>query len=252
MKKIVSIALVLVMALSLVALTSCGNTTTARLGLGVWHTAGATTDFEAADGETDAKNGATTAAYTACVMTVDADGTILACKFDAFDAKLEYNGAGEGAVENLTSKYDLGNDYNMKLYGGAALEWYEQADKLATLLVGKNDAGLMALVTDTGYGNTEVTTAGCTIAITDFIKAAKAAYDNALLATEFEGGEVALTVTSTKAITNATADANGTASVTTVFTATCGTKQATASYTSSVSFTAAGVAGSDSVTIAKN
>ncbi len=254
MKKIVSVALILVMTFTLVALTACGGKETdTRLGLGVVYTASATTDFEAGDGEdVNDKNGTTTAAYTVCALTIDKDGKITACKFDAFDATLEYNGAGEGIVSNLTGKYALGNDYGMKAWGGATLEWFEQADKLASVLVGKTGADIKGLVLDTGYGSSDVITAGCTITISDFIEAAEAAYTAAEAATAIEGEGVTLTVTSTKNIVNATADANGTATVTTVFEAACGNEKATASYTATTGFTAAGVAANETVTVTKN
>lgn len=261
MKKIVSIALVLIMALSLVALTACGGeetTATTRFGLGIVTAEGAASDFEAADPtdeDSKDKKGSASATYTACVITLDADGKITSAKFDAFEGKVEYDGTGVGTVSNLTSKYALGEAYGMKAYAGSTLEWFEQADAFAAKLVGKTEseiASLMSIEGETaGKGTADLIAAGCTIYVSDFVKAAQAAYANAKTATAIEGGAIAITVTSTKEITNATADANGTAVITTVIEGTCGTAKTTVTYTATAGFTAAGVAGGEKITIAQ-
>jgi len=265
MKKIVSIALVLVMAFTLIALTACGGgetttenpntTTTTRFGLGVIYSEGTATDFEAADPEDEGSKdtkGAASATYTACVLTIDQDGKITAAKFDAFEGKVEYDGTGAATVSNLTSKYALGEDYGMKAYAGSALEWFEQADAFASKLIGKTESEIAGLMAADYKGSADVVAAGCTIYVSDFVAAAQAAYAVAKTATAIEGEGVAVTVTSTKEITNATADANGTAVITTVIEGTCGTNKTTATYTATAGFTATGAAAGEKITVTKN
>lgn len=261
MKKIVSIALVLVMALTLVALTACGGeetTATTRFGLGVITNEGKATDFKAAEeeGKTDTK-GAALATYTACILTIDENGKITAAKFDAFEGKVEYDGTGVGTVENLTSKYALGDAYGMKTYAGSTHEWYEQADAFASKLVGKTEGEIASLMATTGdnagKGTDDVIAAGCTVYVSDFVKAAQAAYTVAKAATAVDGTVAlgTLTITSTKTITNATAEANGTGVITTVIEGVCGTSKTTVTYTATAGFTAAGVAGGETITVAE-
>ena len=58
---------------------------------------------------------------------------------------------------------------------GEVKEWYAQADAFDAALIGKDAAGVAKLVTDNGYGNKDLQTAGCTIAISDMAKAAEKA-----------------------------------------------------------------------------
>lgn len=144
----------------------------------------------------------------------------------------------------------------MVAYGGAKAEWYAQADAFASKLIGKTESEIASLMSTTGEtagkGTADVIAAGCTIYVSDFVKAAQAAYAVAKTATEIEGEGVAVTITSTKEVTNATADANGTAVITTVIEGTCGTTKTTATYTATAGFTATGAAAGEKITVAKN
>ena len=60
----------------------------------------------------------------------------------------------------------------MKAYGGAAKEWYEQADAFEALCIGKTADEITALMGEDNYGNADVKAAGCTILVNGFVKAA--------------------------------------------------------------------------------
>ncbi|MBQ7365537.1 MAG: hypothetical protein IJW46_08060, partial [Clostridia bacterium] len=197
MKKFIAVALLVATLCTLLTLTSCGNEY--RLGLGVQYSATAPTDAE------EDKAGATTAAYTVCAMTIDKKGKIASCSFDSFDAKLEYSASGAyTALKSLKTKREQGSDYGMVAYGGSKLEWFEQADALAKTLVGKSKAEIAGLVTADGKGSDEVITAGCTITVSDFIKAAEKAYAAAEKATAGSESSITLSVKSTQSGANAT------------------------------------------------
>ena len=51
-------------------------------------------------------------------------------------------------------------------------EWYVQADAFAKQLVGKTASEINGLQAADGHGNDAVISAGCTIYVTDFVKAA--------------------------------------------------------------------------------
>jgi hypothetical protein len=69
------------------------------------------------------------------------------------------------------SKYgqDLNNDGQVK-------EWFEQAKVFDDALVSLDKAGVTALAVSTGYGVKSLQTAGCTINISDMVKAAVKAF----------------------------------------------------------------------------
>ena len=67
----------------------------------------------------------------------------------------------------------------MKTYGGALKEWYEEADVFGALAVGKTIEEVKAMVAENGKGNEEVIRAGCTISVSDFVKAIEKAVQSA-------------------------------------------------------------------------
>ena len=60
----------------------------------------------------------------------------------------------------------------MVAWGGAAKEWFEQADAFAALCVGKTATEIAALAAADNYGTDDVKNAGCTILVNGFVKAA--------------------------------------------------------------------------------
>ena len=73
----------------------------------------------------------------------------------------------------VLSKKEQGTSYGMVAYGGAAKEWFEQAAAFDAACIGKTKAEIASLLASDGYhGVDELMTAGCTIGVTGFIKAA--------------------------------------------------------------------------------
>ncbi len=107
---------------------------------------------------------------------VNADKKVVATAIDtvAFTVAFDAKGVTTDEAKTITTKRELGDNYGMKAYGGAKKEWYEQIDALATLCVGKTADEITALLAEDGKGVADVQSAGCTIAITDVVKAVAA------------------------------------------------------------------------------
>ena len=71
----------------------------------------------------------------------------------------------------VLSKRQKGDNYGMSRTG--KLEWYAQADAFETVCLGKTADEVIALMVEGGKGSEAVTTAGCTIGIEGFVKAAE-------------------------------------------------------------------------------
>ena len=191
MKKLICVLLSILMILSVAAFVGCdkanetettaGETTagetneqtTVKLGLGVYTATPSVTDA------TDEKDGQGNVAITAAVITVDANGKVVACELDTADLTVKYTAEGKAVASNgFKTKYEQGADYNMVAYGGAAKEWFEQADAFESFVVGKTLAEIKAAVAEGDKGNSDVVAAGCTIKINDFVGAIEKAFAN--------------------------------------------------------------------------
>lgn len=196
MKKLLCVILSVLMISTLTVLASCGEeaTTTAattaatteattattpdvptpagtlKFGVGVSITASATDAAEE-------KNGTGEVDSTVAVITVDADGKVVACKIDVAQIKASYTSEGE-AVEtaDFRTKGEKGNDYGMSRTGKQ--EWYVQAAAFEGVVAGKTLNEIKALVAEGGKGTEAVTTAGCTIGVEEFVKAIEKAFAN--------------------------------------------------------------------------
>lgn len=184
MKKVVAIVLVAMMVL---ALAACGNTdepavtTTAyKTGLGV----SASMSGSDVDGEDDGK---TQADVTVCEATFDGDGKIVAVSFDVIQCKATFNKGVATVAENILTKRELGDDYNMVKYSNptAVGEWYEQAAAFEAYCVGKTAEEVAGMALGTNSADHEGTPAveelksTCTMVVTDFQDALSKAYANA-------------------------------------------------------------------------
>ncbi len=203
MKRNLSAFLCILMILSVLSFTACGDTAdttaagttadtavdttadtetkaenekpaTVKLGFGIHATASATD-------ATEDKDGSGKATITAAIVTVDANGKIVAANFDTAEATVAYTADGKAvAKDDFKTKYEFGDGYNMVTYGGAKLEWYKQADAFKTVVAGKTLDEVKALVVaENNKGTDEVVNAGCTIMIHEFVAAIEEAYNNA-------------------------------------------------------------------------
>lgn len=221
MKKMMALTLALVMAV-LMLFVGCGDATTDPAGDTDPTTAPAddaaalkfgSAVYVAAPSATDAtedKEGAGTLDVTAAAVTVDADGKIVACALDTASNTVKFTADGKAvANDEFKTKYELGADYNMVAYGGAVKEWFEQADAFESVVVGKTLDEVKALVAAEGKGNDDVISAGCTIAITDFVGAVEKAYNAAAESDVTAADTVKVTFATEQTVADATEDKDG-------------------------------------------
>ena len=214
MKKLICVLLSVLMLLSAVSLVSCGKEATLKFGLGVY-----TAPASATSAEEDV-NGKGTVAITAAAITVDADGKVVACDLDTADIAVAFTSEGKGiANDGFKTKAEQGKNYNMVTYGGAAKEWYEQADAFETLVAGKTLDEIKALVAAENKGTEEVVNAGCTIMIHEFVKAIEIAFDNLADSNATASHKVKLGANTEQSMKDAAEDANGYSQVETTFVA---------------------------------
>ena len=214
MKKIISLVLVMTMMLGALAFVGCNSAKTLKLGLGVY------TSVSATDA-TEEKAGQGQATVTIAAVLVDDAGKIVKAVIDCADNKVGYTADGKATVvESFQTKYEAGAAYNMVAYGGAAKEWFEQADAFCSVIVGKTAAEVKALVAEDNKGKQDVINAGCTIYVAEFVKAVENAMSNAVASEATANDALKLGVTTTQTPADATEEKDGTSKVaTTVFAA---------------------------------
>ena len=207
MKKLLSIALVALMLLA--TLAGCGaKAEELKFGMGISASYGESTS---ADGATDGKG---EVVATVAAVLVDANGKIVKCEIDCTDNTVAYTSAGVAVAGEFMTKYELGDNYYMAAYGadlngdGKVLEWYAQADAFESVCAGKTLDEVKALLVN-GYGTEEVATAGCTIAIADFVYAVEKAVANATDSAATADATLSIGVVTAQDVVDATADAAG-------------------------------------------
>ncbi|MBE6584583.1 MAG: hypothetical protein E7649_06390 [Ruminococcaceae bacterium] len=227
MKKILCLALSIILALSVLALVSCNtgsndntddeNKTpdqveTLKMGLGVHVSTTATN----ADGD---KNGQGNAVITVATVTVDKDGKIVACAIDVADNTVKYTYDGKAiSEESFKTKYEMGSSYGMVQYAGSAKEWFEQADAFCTLVKGKTVDEVKALVVNGDKGNDDVIAAGCTITVNEFVLAIEKACKNAAESNATSANTLKLGIYTEQTASDADGDKKGTNEIeTTIF-----------------------------------
>ena len=214
MKKLISISLSVLMVLSVLAFVGCDGKKdeSVKLGMGIYTNVSKATS---ADGET---NGQGQVVMTVAAVTLNAAGKIVACQLDTADITVAYTGEGKAiANESFKTKYELGKDYNMVAYGQAAKEWFEQADAFEGVVAGKTIDEVKALVAGENKGTDEVINAGCTIMISDFVKAIEKAVANAVATTATTANTLKLGVFTQQTTKDAAEDANGSSKLETTF-----------------------------------
>lgn len=206
MKKIISLALSILMLFGVISLAGCGKAETLKLGLGVTSYAEKVTN---ADADT---NGTAKTVTTVSAVLLDKDDKIVKCVIDAADNTLEFTSNGKfTAATEFKTKYEAGKDYGMVAYGGAKKEWFEQVDAFTSLVVGKTIDEVKALVATNNKGTEDVINAGCTIIISDFVKAIEKAVKAATNSNATADSKLQLGIVSAQgANKDATEEAEGT------------------------------------------
>ena len=174
MKKILAIALCLIMVLSVVA---CGTKEADyKLGLGV---VVSTASSKEGNAQVDA---------TIATVVTDAEGKIVLCRIDVAQNKMAIADGAVDTAKTFETKMELGSRYGMEGKvdndnNGVMLEWDAQAKAFEFFVVGKTGAEVAALQTQEAGGHqiavdTALLEAGCSMQITDFMAAvAKACAD---------------------------------------------------------------------------
>jgi len=209
MKKILVLTLCVLMVVPML-IVGCTNpetpgTTAATVKFGAGLYVGKPTASDA----TEDADGSGKIDITIAAVTVDADGKIVACQLDTASSTVKFKADGT-AVESgeFKTKYEFGADYNMVTYGGAAKEWFEQADAFEGVVAGKTIDQVKALVADANKGTDEVMNAGCTIMVNEFVSAIEKAYAAATVEVSKDAA-LKINVSTSAKPTDVTEDADG-------------------------------------------
>lgn len=204
MKKILSLVLAFVLILAVVSLAGCGEKTLS-FGVGVYAYRDNLTNAVDGDGQTDT-------AITVAAVTLDSEGKIVNCAIDCVEFEAKFSEKGESlSVGEIKSKREKGDAYGMKAYGGSKKEWYEQVDAFTELIKGKTAQDVKALVATDNKGNDDVINAGCTIVISDFVKAVEKAINNSAESNVSKDNTLKIGIVATQTDSkNATEDTDGT------------------------------------------
>lgn len=106
---------------------------------------------------TEEKDGTAQLDVDITALTVNGD-VITSCYIDALQAKVSFDTTGTITTDVTAApqtKNQLGDGYNMKLYGSAIAEWYEQAASFAAYVTGKTGSEVMGIAVNEGTKPTE-------------------------------------------------------------------------------------------------
>ena len=220
MKKIISIALVIVLAISVFAMAGCGNKPL-KFGMGVVAGLG---EAKNADGDT---NGSGEFVATGVAVLLDDAGKIVAIDLDTAQIKSAWTAEGKAvATEDFATKYEKGADYGMAAYGkkhdgseGAVKEWFEQADAFMATATGKTLDEVKAMMGEDTYATGDLAAAGCTISVGDFVAALEKAVANATESAATAENKLNIAMVSSASNKDAAEDAEGSVEISTTIVA---------------------------------
>lgn len=170
-----------------------------------------------ATGATAEEDGAAKTNISLIAVTVDENGVIESCVIDAVQGNVSVNAEGKVVTEagEILSKNELGEDYGMKKASSIGKEWNEQVAAIAEYAVGKTVEELKTnAVDETGAVKDADLASSATIYLGSFISGIEDAVNKAELLGASKGDELVLTAISNCAGTDATAEENGSADVT--------------------------------------
>ncbi len=124
---------------------------------------------------TEDKDGSNKVATTVFAAAVDADGKVIAAASDCVEVSFTFTTQGVATLDTtkeVVSKKEQGKDYGMVTYGEAEKEWFEQAAVFDAACVGKTGEEIAGFAAEDGKGVADIQSAGCTIDVTGFVKAA--------------------------------------------------------------------------------
>ena len=163
-------------------------------------------------------NGVAQTDISLVAVTVNDNGVIESCAIDAVQGKVAFDqtGALAGETGEILSKNELGDNYGMRVASPIGKEWNEQAAHIAAYAVGKTVEELKTTAIDeSGVVKDADLASGATIYMGSFIWAIEAAVNNATHLGAQSGDQLVLTaISSSNGSSAATAEAEGSASVT--------------------------------------
>ena len=163
-------------------------------------------------------NGVAQTDISLVAVTVNDDGVIESCAIDAVQGKIAFDqtGALAGEIGEILSKNELGDNYGMRVASPIGKEWNEQAAHIAAYAVGKTVEELKTnAIDEAGMVKDADLASGATIYMGSFIWAIEEAVNNATHLGAQSGDQLVLTaISSSNGSSAATAEAEGSASVT--------------------------------------
>lgn len=171
-----TIALVLVLALTMVLFTGCGTKNNAKTGFAVITSA----DHSSKNAGED--DGLAQVDSTAAVVLIDSKGIIKDCVIDIIQTKINFTAEGTISTDlsqEFISKHDLKDAYNMKGASPIGKEWYEQAEALEAYIIGKTVDEVKGIKLDAGYPAEKDLESSVTMAIGDMLDVVVKAAANA-------------------------------------------------------------------------
>lgn len=154
-------------------------------------------DSTSAEGENE---GAAKFDITIAAVSVGDDGVIDSCVIDSVPATVNFGADGvitSDLTAEIPTKDELGENYGMKLYGGAKYEWNEQAAALAAYAEGKTLEELKeGAVGETGMAVDADLASTATIYLGGYVSAIEEAVNQAQHLGAVKGDELRLAVLS--------------------------------------------------------
>ena len=130
---------------------------------------------------TEDKDGQNQIETTFFAAAVDANGKVVAASTECVQVKFTFDAKGASTYDltkTVLGKKELGAAYNMSAYGtdlngdGIVKEWFEQAAAFEAACIGKTASEIASLMGENNYGTADLQSAGCTILVNGFVKAA--------------------------------------------------------------------------------
>lgn len=130
------------------------------------------TEQAIADATAD-KDGSNKVSVYTFAAALDGENKVVAASSDCVEVDFTFDTTGKSkfdATKEIKSKKEQGSNYGMTAIGKQ--EWYIQAAAFDSQCIGKTGAEIKGLMGNDGKGVESVQTAGCTIYVTGFVKAA--------------------------------------------------------------------------------
>lgn len=179
MKRTISMLIVLVMVMSLVALSGCSSAGDVETGLGT------IISIEKSKDATDEADGLAQVDTVMAAVTMVGD-KIATVTIDTAQTKVGFTAAGAVTADKAAdykTKVELGDDYGMKARSGIGKEWYEQIADFEDWLVGKTLDDVKGIKTKDVDGSILIDeadlTSKVTISVDGYIAAVTEAIENA-------------------------------------------------------------------------